>query len=174
LNWKYRNKDVDWTKIHNSDNLIFAVNNIQNDSNIDNLYINMITEFERSLAIIGMDERKEGMKRRKITLHSLRRCVKTTISDQTNQDYSEWFLGHHKSPYYTKKESERREIYATKCMKYLTYLDYTTLEATGKSIELKLSEKDKQIEELVRKQERFEQLIQSLIDSGQLKPSSTH
>jgi len=55
-------------------------------------------------------------------------------------------------------------------MKYLTFLDYTTLETTGKSIELKLSEKDKQIEELVKKQERFEQLVQSLIDTGQLKP----
>jgi hypothetical protein len=33
----------------------------------------------------------------------------------------------------------------------------------------KLEEKDKQIETLMKKQERFEQLIQSLIDSGQLK-----
>ncbi|MGH9925435.1 MAG: hypothetical protein ACRD4J_01370 [Nitrososphaeraceae archaeon] len=30
--------------------------------------------------------------------------------------------------------------------------------------------KDKQIEEMMQKQEQFEQLIQSLIDSGQLKP----
>jgi hypothetical protein len=131
----------------------------------------MILEFEKLFTIAGMDERKEGMRRRKITLHSFRRFVKTVISDQTNQDYSEWFLGHNKSPYYTKKEPERREIYATKCMKYLTFLDYTTFEATGKSIELKLSEKDKQIEELVKKQQQFEQLIQSLIDSGQLKPT---
>ena len=29
---------------------------------------------------------------------------------------------------------------------------------------------NKQIEEMIRKQEQFEQLIQSLIDSGQLKP----
>jgi len=33
----------------------------------------------------------------------------------------------------------------------------------------KLEEKDKQIETLIKKQEQFEQLIQSLIDSGQLK-----
>jgi hypothetical protein len=30
-------------------------------------------------------------------------------------------------------------------MKYLTFLDYTTLEATGKNIEAKLSEKDREI-----------------------------
>ena len=33
-------------------------------------------------------------------------------------------------------------------MKYLTFLDYTTLEATGKNIEAKLSEKEKEIEML--------------------------
>ena len=35
----------------------------------------------------------------------------------------------------------------------------------------KLQEKDEQIQGLVKKQEKFEQLIQSLIDSGQLKPT---
>lgn len=36
----------------------------------------------------------------------------------------------------------------------------------------KLDEKDKQIEALIKKQEQFENLIQSLIDSGQLKSAS--
>jgi hypothetical protein len=35
----------------------------------------------------------------------------------------------------------------------------------------KLDEKDKQIEGLIKKQEQFERMIQSLIDSGQLKPT---
>ena len=73
------------------------------------------------------------------------RFVKTVISNQVSQDYSEWFIGHAKSPYYAVKEPERREIYATKCMKYLTFLDYTTLEARGKSIEANLREKDREI-----------------------------
>jgi integrase len=170
IDWKYRDKGNEWTKTPSPNDLVFAVNRIKTGPSPHHIYIKMILEFEKLLTIAGMDERKEGMRRRKITLHSFRRFVKTVISDQTNQDYSEWFLGHNKSPYYTKKEPERREIYATKCMKYLTFLDYTTFEATRKSVELKLSEKDKQIEELVRKQEQFEQLIQSLIDTGQLKP----
>jgi hypothetical protein len=45
---------------------------------------------------------------------------------------------------------------------------------TGKNIESKLSEKDKQIEALTKKQEQFEQLIQSLIDSGQLKSATSN
>jgi hypothetical protein len=40
-------------------------------------------------------------------------------------------------------------------------------------IKAKLQEKDDQIQCLMKKQERFESLIQSLIDSGQLKPSIT-
>jgi len=44
------------------------------------------------------------------------------------------------------KESKKREIYSTKIMKYLTFLDYSTLETTGKNIEIKLEEKDKEIQ----------------------------
>jgi len=127
----------------------------------------MLTEFEKLLTIVGMDERKEQtmQRRRKITLHSLRRFVKTVISDQTNQDYSEGFLGHaSKSPYYTKKEPERREIYATKCMKYLTFLDYTALEATGKNIEAKLSEKEKEIQLLAQRDTMNTDAIATLSD----------
>ena len=102
-------------------------------------------EFEKLLTIVGLDREKKGSRRRrKITLHSFRRFFKSVISDQANTDYSEWFLGHNKSPYYTRKEPPRREIYASKCMKYLTFLDYSTLETTGKNIEAKLSERDKQ------------------------------
>jgi integrase len=173
IEWKYRDRGDECIRIQEPDDLVFSVYKIKNEANPIHLYNKMIGEFQRLLSTIGLDGRKEGgkQKRRKITLHSFRRFVKTVISDQTNQDYSEWFLGHSKSPYYTKKEPEKRDIYATKCMKYLIFLDYTTLEATGKSIELKISEKDKQIEELVKRQGQFEQLIQSLIDSGQLKPT---
>jgi molecular chaperone DnaK (HSP70) len=38
------------------------------------------------------------------------------------------------------------------------------------TIQHKLAEKDNQIKEMMDKQKQFEQLIQSLIDSGQLKP----
>lgn len=41
-----------------------------------------------------------------------------------------------------------------------------------KSVAVELQEKDKQIEALAKKQEQFEQMIQSLIDSGQLKSTS--
>ena len=142
INWKYDNEER--PRNRGDDDLVFTVYRTKTPTT---LYVKILTEFEKLLSVVGLDERKDcKQRRRKITLHSFRRFVKTVISDQTNTDYSEWFLGHNKSPYYTKKEPERREIYATKCMKYLTFLDYTTLEATGKSIESKLSEKEKEIQ----------------------------
>jgi len=53
--------------------------------------------------------------------------------------------------------------FCVKCRMVLTY------DAYSETIEEKQI-KDKQIEEMMQKQEQFEQLIQSLIDSGQLKP----
>jgi integrase len=53
--------------------------------------------------------------------------------------------------------------FCAKCRMVLTYDAYT------ESIEQK-NEKERQIDVLAKKQEKFEQLIQSLIDSGQLKP----
>jgi integrase len=143
LDWKYNNPER--SRQWDANDLVFT---IYKNKNPDTLYVKVLTEFQKLLDIVGLNQRKEGGKqrRRRITLHSFRRFSKSVISDQVNQDYSEWFLGHNKSPYYTKKEPERREIYATKCMKYLTFLDYTTLEATGKSIETKLFEKEKEIQ----------------------------
>ena len=102
-------------------------------------------EFHKVLDNVGFGQRKDGMsKRREITLHSFRRFVKTVTSDQAGQDYSEWYLGHSKSSYYVSKPTIRAEIYGIKCMKYLTFLDYSTLEATGRSTEAKIKEFEKE------------------------------
>jgi integrase len=188
LEWKYGNKrdgnsnKEGQTKTFDSEDLIFSVYTTKDGkANPKHIYIKIIDEFAKLLSIAGLDERKDDgrSRRRKITLHSLRRFVKTVISDQTNQDYSEWFLGHSKSPYYTKKEHDRRQLYATKCMKYLTFLDYTTFEITGKNIEAKLLEKDREIRmirtkyenDLNNMREEMEtkfQMIFSMIDGGKL------
>jgi integrase len=160
ISWKYNNEER--PRIKDDDDLAFTVYRTKTPTTI---YVKVITKFVKLLSVVGLDERKDGkQRRRKITLHSFRRFVKTVISDQTNTDYSEWFLGHNKSPYYTKKEPQRREIYATKCMKYLTFLDYTTLESTGKNIEAKLSEKEKEIQLLRQRDSVNTDAIASLSD----------
>jgi hypothetical protein len=159
MNWKYKSNE--WAKIAKLDDLVFGANKIKGGPKPRCLYIKIVNEFQKLLSVAKMDERKEdGLgRRRRITLHSLRRFVKTVISDQVGQDYSEWFLGHVKSPYYTKKEIDRREIYITKCMKYLTFLDYSILEARGKSIEAKLREKDQEMDLMKEKYESELQMI---------------
>ena len=119
-----------------------------NNSHIlpQSIYLKLMFEFQRLLQVSGFSDRKEGMNRRKITLHSFRRFVKTTISDCAGKEYSEWFLGHAKSSYYVSKPQVRSSTYAEKCMKYLTFLDYTTLEVAEKRVEAQLAQKDQQLE----------------------------
>jgi integrase len=162
IQWKYEN--VDRPRKRDENDLVFTVYSTADPML---LYDKILREFQKLLTIVGLDARKENtQRRRKITLHSLRRFTKTVISDQVNQDFSEWFLGHRKSPYYTKKEPDRRQIYATRCMKYLTFLDYSTIEAAGKSIEAKLQEKDKEIYSI---REKYEQDLQAVREEMEMK-----
>jgi hypothetical protein len=138
--------------------LVFAAFNTSD--NPSGLYVNIVKEFQKLLSVVELDERKEGkQRRRKITLHSFRRFVKTLIAGQVNTDYSEWFLGHNKSPYYTLKEQERRQIYAEKCMNKLTFLDYSTLEIVGKNTDDKLKNMEKRMSIMMNTQKEMQLLL---------------
>ena len=103
----------------------------------------------------------------------------------------EWLLGHSLTGIHALEENYNRndrvnlllEEYL-KAVKELTISDEERLAVENqklkidisnmKTIEMQLLEKDNQLGELKEKQEKFEQLIQSLIDSGQLKPNMMH
>jgi integrase len=151
--------------------LVFALNQHSINAEPRMLYYDLVKSFGKTLDRIGKGKRENNSNnygRRQITLHSFRRFVKTTISDLGHQDYSEYFIGHSGSTYWTRKETEKAEIFR-KIEPYLTFLDYEELERKGADIASQLEEKDRMIQNMMRKQEQFEQLIQSLIDSGQLK-----
>jgi integrase len=86
-----------------ADDLVFRMYN-PNESRPNDLYTKLLVQFQRVLKTVGLAERKDGMQRRKITFHSFRRFCKTVITMHTSTDYSEWFLGHSKSPYFVLKE----------------------------------------------------------------------
>ena len=117
------------------------------------LYTTIATEFAKALDQMGLSEMREVGDRHKITLHSFRSFVKTTISDLGYQDFSEWFIGHKHSTYWSKQEKEKLELFH-KIEPYLTYLDYSGLEAHGADIETKLSEKDSEIQAMRMKYEQ--------------------
>ena len=77
-----------------------------------------------------------NQRRREITLHSFRRFVKTTISDLGYADFSEWFIGHSGSTYWTKKDSEKAEIFR-KIEPYLTFLNIPSLKDKGQIYKLR-------------------------------------
>lgn len=158
------NNHIDNSKKKKSEYLVFQVQIHNQKVTPQSIYTKLIRQFQQLLSVAGFSERKEGMNRRKITLHSFRRFVKTTISDCVGKEYSEWFLGHAKSSYYVSKQEIRAATYNEKCMKYLTFLDYTTLEATGKNIEAKLSEKEKEIQLLRQRDSLNTDAIQNLSD----------
>ena len=71
VDWKYRDKGNEWTKNKDLNDLVFSVYKITNEPNPSHLYAKILTEFEKLLMVVGLDERKEdGRKiRRKVTSH---------------------------------------------------------------------------------------------------------
>ena len=121
--------------------LVFAVYQSKDAPNPRNLYFELVKHFEKTLDSMGKGDREDGIneRRRKITLHSFRRFVKTAISDLGYSDYSEWFIGHSGSTYWRKKESEKAELFK-KVEPYLTFLNIHQLERQGADIQSKVQE----------------------------------
>ena len=158
IDWRYRENKRPRCK----DDLIFHLWNLNERSNPRTLYFHISDEFVKLLDVLGagFSERKEGIQKHKVTLKSFRSFVYTTIST-VDYEYAEWFLGHSKSVYWRKKEPERREIYRNKCMKHLTFLDFTVLEARGRSIEANLLEKDHELQALKEQMDKMQQGFKS-------------
>jgi len=190
LEYKYRTRRVSFydndtfksiseyrtpSKVDND--LIFSVNASSRgylSVTTQSLYAEFASAIGKTLERLGRGQREEsaGAQHRKITLHSFRRYVYSTIADLGFSDYANFFIGHLGSTYYRKSEKEKVEIFS-RIEPYVTFLDYEELERKGADIASQLEEKDRMIQNMMRKQEKFEQLIQSLIDSGQLKASNT-
>ena len=165
LNYKYRSRRVCYsnskgktfteyrTPETNETNLVFSVYQSPKTPNPDNLYAELGTSFAKTLDRMGMGIREDGnAKRRKITLHSFRRFVKTTISDLGYQDFSEYFIGHSGSTYWTKKESEKAETFQ-KIEPYLTFLNVHQLERQGADIQSRVDELE-ELNESLRERDR--------------------
>ena len=120
--------------------LVFAVYQDKKMPSPDSLYEDLRKSFAKTLDRSRKGEREDGnQRRRKITLHSFRRFVKTTISDLGYADFSEWFIGHSGSTYWTKKDSEKAEIFRN-IEPYLTFLNVHQLQRQGADIQTKVEE----------------------------------
>jgi hypothetical protein len=142
---------------------------------------------ERAIWAQGLRKELEaGRKRHPFpTNHSLRKYFKTRCELAGMKPIPiENLMGHStgiSDSYYRPTENDLLQDYL-KCIDALTIQkDETKLQEQVKDLKEKsidndyvvkarLQEKDEQIQTLMKKQEKFEQLIQSLIDEGQLKP----
>ena len=95
LDWKYRKRRMkQLTPVRKPDDRVFSKANFsKNPISPKGLYFKINEEFHNILKSVEMDERKEGMLCRKVTLHSLRRFVYTTMCNTVDQAYAEDFLG---------------------------------------------------------------------------------
>ena len=132
------------TPQRNNNDLLFSTQSSSTKTTIiylHSLYVVLRVAFAKMLDRMNMGQREDspGIKRRKITLHSFRRWVKSTISDLGHADYSEYFIGHAGSTYYRKSDKEKAEIFR-KIEPYLTYTDITSLQRKGAEAESRIEE----------------------------------
>jgi integrase len=89
IEWKYRERKYEIKKkVKSDDDTVFSIVSSSKDAHA--LYTKVLLEFQKVLDVANLKLRKEGgvYKRRKITFHSFRRFVKSTLSDQVGFDFS--------------------------------------------------------------------------------------
>ncbi len=84
--------------------------------------------------------------------YSLRRFVKTTISDIGYANYSKYFIGHAGSTYWRKKDSEKAEIFR-KIEPSLIFLNVHQLQRQGADIQTKVEELE-ELNQSLRQQDK--------------------
>ncbi|MBV9178602.1 MAG: tyrosine-type recombinase/integrase [Nitrososphaeraceae archaeon] len=145
--------------------LVFAVYQDNKTTNPNFIYDDLGSSFAKTLDRMGKGTREDSAshRRRQITLHSFRRFVKTTISDLGYSDFSEYFIGHSGSTYWTKKESEKEEIFL-KVEPYLTFLNIPQLERQGADIQSKVDELEELNQSLRNRDKMKDDAIAQLSD----------
>jgi integrase len=144
--------------------LVFAVYQDKKMPVPDSLYNDLALSFGNTLDRMGKGSKEDGNeKRRQITLHSFRRFVKTTISDLGYSDFSEYFIGHSGSTYWTKKDADKAEIFQ-KIEPYLTFLNVQQLERQGADIQTKVEELEEVNQSLRQRDKVKDDAISQLSD----------
>lgn len=134
-------------------------------NNIDNIYTTLVTEFNKIEDQLKIGYENAAKRRRIFTFHSLRRFVKSTISDLGYSDFSEWFIGHSGSTYYRKSDKEKFELFR-KIEPYLTYLDFASLERKGADIQTKIESLEDENKEL---REQMQSMSDMVAEINQIK-----
>jgi integrase len=152
----------------NDDDLVFAV---REGFVGDYLYFDLERQFCKLLDRIKMDQKEHFIpnpkakfkhkERRIYTLNSFRRFVKSTISDLGYSDYSEYFIGHAGSTYYTKPEADRIKMFR-KVASDLTFLDYSSLEKRCADLQTKTDSLEAEMQRLQKLYKQREDVMSAM------------
>jgi integrase len=156
------------------ESLLFSVK-YNEKATVGGLYTNVILMFERTLERLGgkFSAFEYGKKRRKITLHSMRRFTKSTISNLGYEQFSEEFLGHSHSvsTYYRISNTERIKLFK-KIEPYLTFLDQSGLERKGADLQNRLETMEHENKNLRENINKIMEMIQQNPELANVKPET--
>ena len=155
-----------------NDKLLLFSTNWEKDPYLDHLYTTYLMAFERTLDRLGgkyAEFEEDNGKRRKITLHSFRRFTKGCISDLGLADFSEYYLGHQGSVYWTRSPKEIVDLFE-KCEPYLTFLNYTSLETKSNDLKTRNERLESEVMELRENINKIMEMIQENPKLARVKP----
>lgn len=137
------------------------------------LYISLLVEFEKTLERLGGRfaeyEDDNGGKHRRITPHSFRRFTKGCISDLGLEQFSEYYLGHYNSTYWTRSPKEIVGLFE-KCEPYLTFLNYTSLETRSNDLKTRNERLESEVIELRENIHKIMEMIGENPKLSKVKP----
>jgi hypothetical protein len=134
------------------------------------IYNNLLIKFKKTLDLMGVFYENDSTKRRRrLTFHSFRRWVKSTISDLGLSDYSEWYIGHSGSTYYRRSDKEKYEIFK-KLEPYFTFQDYKGLTARNAEIQNRFENLEQENLKLKQMMTQVMEMIQENPKLAKVKP----
>ncbi|HEX9677376.1 hypothetical protein [Nitrososphaera sp.] len=127
------------------------------ETKLRNAYRNTAVTFANAIDRLGIGYEENG-KRRKVTLHTLRRFCFTTCTRISGESYAKYHIGRRIHEYDKRTPEQIAEDFAT-VEPFLTILDSSALEVSTKNLEVRLKESQEAqsknqttIEEMIAKQ----------------------
>lgn len=158
------------TPDRNENDYLFSV---YTGSTPEGMYFDLAREFHKLLKDVGLDKRHEDG-RHLIVLKSFRDFVKSQISEQGHEQFSEFHIGHKKSTYWNITMKRKYETFM-KIESAITYLNIDSIATTTQDIRSQSDAQKKEIVELKKqvgelKQEREDeiQMVKRIVNLEQI------
>ena len=145
--------------------------NVSEQDNVANIYTTLVIDFNRLVNQLKFGYENKTRRRHVYTFHSMRRWVKSVISDVISSDYSEWAIGHSGSSYYIKSDKEKYALFK-RVEPYLTYLDQSSLEQKQTDLQSRLETMEQENKELRGNINQIMEMIQQNPVLAKVKPEA--